>query len=203
MCPFNTLLIFLIGITFNDSARILGIFPTPATSHQGAFRPIIHELARRGHQVTVLTTDPAFPKDKPLPNLREIDVHELLYADKDKWLEKSKNSKDGFLKELKDRFERITVLAEMQIQVPEFKKLYKQKFDLLLVESYVRPLLGLSHVFKVPVIQISSLGVGHSVYNSFGAPYHPLLYHSLVSQKLYNLTLFEKEHTRAVQKLFC
>ncbi|CAH4032317.1 unnamed protein product [Pieris brassicae] len=192
MWPPNTVFIFLIGITFGNAARILGIFPTPAISHQGAFRPIIHELARRGHQVTVLTTDPAFPKDKPLPNLTEIDVHELSYADKDEWLEKSENSKEGFFKELKNIFQRITVLVEMQIQVPEFKELYKQKFDLLLVEFYVRPLLGLSHVFKVPVIQISSFGGGPSAFSSFGAPSHPLLYHSMVSQKLYNLTLFEK-----------
>ncbi|XP_047519654.1 UDP-glucosyltransferase 2-like isoform X3 [Pieris napi] len=192
MCRCNTLLIFLIGITFNDAARILGVFPTPAISHQGAFRPIIHELARRGHQVTVLTPDPAFPKDKPLPNLIEIDVHELSYAGKDEWLEKFENSKEGFLKEIKNIFEKMTVMVEKQIQVPEFKELYKQKFDLLLVESFVRPLLGLGHVFKVPVIQVSSLGAGPFVYSSFGAPSHPLLYHSTVSQRLYNLTLFEK-----------
>ncbi|XP_045488026.1 UDP-glucosyltransferase 2-like [Pieris rapae] len=192
MSPSNTLLLFLIGITFNNAARILGVFPTPAISHQGAFRPIIHELARRGHQVTVLTTDPAFPKDKPLPNLTEIDVHELSYADKDEWLEKSENSKEGFFKELKKIFERMTVLVEMQIQVPEFKELYKQKFDLLLIEAYVRPLLGLGHVFNVPVIHISSLGGGPFTYSSFGAPSHPLLYHSVISQRLYNLTLIEK-----------
>ncbi|KAJ8727685.1 hypothetical protein PYW07_001804 [Mythimna separata] len=60
-----------------DAERILAYFPTPSISHQVVFRPLTEALARRGHEVTVVTTDPAFPKGGTPPNLTEIDVHNL------------------------------------------------------------------------------------------------------------------------------
>ena len=42
----------------NDSARILGIFPTPSISHQLPFQAIMKALAARGHQITVISPDP-------------------------------------------------------------------------------------------------------------------------------------------------
>lgn len=41
------------------------------------FRPQTEALAKRGHDVTVITTDPAFPIGGAPPNLTDIDVHEL------------------------------------------------------------------------------------------------------------------------------
>ncbi|XP_049857716.1 UDP-glycosyltransferase UGT5-like isoform X3 [Schistocerca gregaria] len=55
----------------SQAARILGIIPTPSISHQTPFRLIGLELARRGHQVTVITTDPLREK---IENYTEIDV---------------------------------------------------------------------------------------------------------------------------------
>ncbi|KOB64163.1 UDP-glycosyltransferase UGT33F2 [Operophtera brumata] len=65
--------------TVVNGAKILAVWPTPSISHQVVFRPLTEELARRGHEVTVITTDPAFEKGKAPPNLREIDLHDLSY----------------------------------------------------------------------------------------------------------------------------
>ncbi|GLH16134.1 Protein of unknown function [Gryllus bimaculatus] len=40
------------------AARILALFPTPSISHQLPFQVVMKELAARGHQVTVISTDP-------------------------------------------------------------------------------------------------------------------------------------------------
>ncbi|CAH2098385.1 unnamed protein product [Euphydryas editha] len=61
------------------SAKILAIFPTPSISHRVVFRPLINELARRGHELTVITTDPVYPTGQTPKNLTEIDVHDLSY----------------------------------------------------------------------------------------------------------------------------
>jgi hypothetical protein len=41
-----------------DGARILGIFPSPSFSHHLVFQEIMKALVARGHQVTVISTDP-------------------------------------------------------------------------------------------------------------------------------------------------
>ncbi|XP_052741051.1 UDP-glucosyltransferase 2-like [Bicyclus anynana] len=62
-----------------EPARILAVFPVASISHQVVFRPLINELAKRGHEVVVITPDPAFSKGKSPQNLTEIDIHELSY----------------------------------------------------------------------------------------------------------------------------
>ncbi|XP_045506850.1 UDP-glucosyltransferase 2-like [Colias croceus] len=191
--PSLVLVIVLIAniISITNAARILAVFPTPAISHQAAFRPLTHELARRGHDVTVITPNPAFPKGQSPANLTEIDVHfssdvsaedfALPQGDKNEWIRLTQYM-----------FKGLTVAFEKQWQFPEAKKLFDQKFDLIIVEAYIRPTLGLGHAFKAPVIQYSSFGTNPSAYNMFGAPSHPLLYSHVDAQRLYNLTLYEK-----------
>jgi hypothetical protein len=57
-------------LTTTQSAHILGIFVIPAKSHSIVFTALTRELARRGHQVTVIGTFP----EKPIPNLMNIEV---------------------------------------------------------------------------------------------------------------------------------
>ncbi|CAG4992073.1 unnamed protein product [Colias eurytheme] len=178
-------------ISITNAARILAVFPTPSISHQVAFRPLTHELARRGHDVTVITPDPAFPKGQAPTNLTEIDVH-FSYDFFAGIFDMHQGDKGGLIRQIQEIFESLTTIFEKQLQVPESKKLFDQKFDLIIMEAHVRPALGLGHVFNAPVIQFSSLGAGRAAYNMFGAPSHQLLYPSPVAQRLYDLTLFEK-----------
>nr|CAI5828525.1 unnamed protein product [Callosobruchus analis] len=54
------------------AASILAVSPTASYSHQLAYQPLWRELSLRGHQVTVITTDPQ--KNDSLTNLTEIDT---------------------------------------------------------------------------------------------------------------------------------
>lgn len=52
-----------------DASRILGIFIHPGRSHFESFHPIMNGLARKGHDVTVLSY---FGNYSEYPNCREI-----------------------------------------------------------------------------------------------------------------------------------
>ncbi|XP_038217926.1 UDP-glucosyltransferase 2-like [Zerene cesonia] len=151
----------------------------------------MHELAKRGHDVTVITPDPVFPKDQAPANLTEIDVH-FSYNLFSGIFDVHQGQKGGFFHQIHEVMETLTTIFEKQLEAPESKILFDQKFDLVIIEAYVRPALAFGHVFKVPIIQYSSFGSNPTAYNMFGAPSHPLLYPSPVAQRVYNLTLFEK-----------
>ncbi|XP_011707628.1 PREDICTED: UDP-glucuronosyltransferase 1-9-like [Wasmannia auropunctata] len=51
--------------------RILGVFPLHGKSHWIVHEALMKELARRGHQVDVITH---FPLEKPIPNYRDISL---------------------------------------------------------------------------------------------------------------------------------
>lgn len=51
--------------------RILGVFPLNGKSHWIMMEELVKGLARRGHQVDIVTH---FPQKVPIPNLREISI---------------------------------------------------------------------------------------------------------------------------------
>lgn len=185
----------LFAMSYNEAARILAVFPTPSISHQVVFRPLILELTKRGHHVTVITTDPVYPKEEIFANLTEIDVHDISYKIWKEEVDKTTTGKkDDIFTQLNTFMNVIITVLEKQMQIKEIKDLVnsEQKFDLLLLELWVRPALGFSHIFKVPTILVSSFG---NILNSneiIGAPSHPILYPYVFRQKINNLSMWEK-----------
>ncbi|XP_072946302.1 UDP-glucosyltransferase 2-like [Epargyreus clarus] len=179
-----------------DAARILAVFPTPSISHQFVFRPITQELARRGHDVTVITADPAFPKNLAPGNLTEIDVHDISYSVWENDLNKvSVGTGNDMNAQLEMFIHLFAHIFEQQVQTDEVQNIIKNKnnhFDLILVEACVRTTLIFSHIYKAPVIMISSFGPMVGTNSIVGAPNHPLFQPVVVRQRLYNLTLWEK-----------
>lgn len=196
-----SLLVFILScvlfiVSSNEAARILAVLPFPSISHQVVFRPLTQELAKRGHEVVVITPDPAFPKGEALSNLTEIDVHDISYKIwRDKFLETSKGNKNDLVKQLEIIFNVMIDFLDAQLsdeQVQNMIRDKKKKFDLLLIEACVRPALIFSHIYKVPVIQVSSFGATIDNYEVIGAPVHAFLYPAYSRQRLNNLTLWEK-----------
>lgn len=174
--------------------RVLAVFPTPSISHQVPFRHITHELARRGHEVVVITTDPAFKNGTVPANLIEIDVHDISY---DIW-------RNSYVAAASGKEEDIVIQTEVgvkamleifvkQLQVPEIRRiLYNETFDLIMTEGWIRTPLLFSHFNKVPVIQISSFHGFLFNHEAVGSATHPILYPVSVRQNHINLTLWEK-----------
>ncbi|CAH0759694.1 unnamed protein product [Diatraea saccharalis] len=188
--------VILISICANEAARIFAIFPTPSISHQVVFRPLVQELVKRNHEVVVVTTDPAFPNGQAPANLTEIDVHEFSYKLwRDKFLEVSSRGDNDIFSQLKVGFKLISKIFGEQMLTTEVQEVIKDTnkiFDLVLVEALARPALALKHVLKVPLIQVSSFGAVTGNYETIGAPVHPILYPTILRQRIYNLTFWEK-----------
>ncbi|XP_068623982.1 UDP-glucosyltransferase 2-like [Battus philenor] len=191
----------IIGTIFQiEAARILALYPCASYSHQIVFRPITLELLKNGHQVTVVTPNPMFSKGNAPANLTEIDVSDELY----RIIQESKNIDSSSITGNKSDLigqaiivkNFIMATTESVVNIREFKDLLlkneSKSFDLLMIEALFAPLLAVSHVFKAPTIVVSSFGAFIGNYEMVGAPTHPLLYHNMYSQRLYNLTVWEK-----------
>ncbi|VVC99417.1 unnamed protein product [Leptidea sinapis] len=155
----------------------------------------MHELAKRGHNVVVITPDPAFPRGQAPENLTEIDVHDVSYANVENLVSSYRGRKEYFYLQFKTFLEEISKIMEVQLQVPAVAKILRQeknKFDLIFIEACSRTAPGFSHALSAPMIQISSLGVSPAHYFLVGAPIQPFLYPTVIQQRVHNLTLSEK-----------
>ncbi|KAI5644652.1 UDP-glucoronosyl and UDP-glucosyl transferase domain-containing protein [Phthorimaea operculella] len=178
-----------------DAANILAYIPTPSLSHILPHRPLFKELAKRGHEVTVITTDPEFPEGKSPPNLIEIDVHDVSYGPILKSLTNmSMGDKRYFTDQMIASHRAFAPVSDLQLNSTAVQKaIHEKKYDLLFLEGYYRPALGLSYVQKAPVILLNSLGRTFNIMEAMGAPTHPILYPNVVTaQRVYNLTIWEK-----------
>ncbi|XP_052752719.1 UDP-glucosyltransferase 2-like isoform X1 [Galleria mellonella] len=190
-------LIFCVVVK-NDAARILGYFPTPSISHQVVFQTLMLELAKRGHDVTVITTDPISPKTKFHSNLTEVDLHDLSYSI---WREAvysdetTTGKKSDIINQVRVLYNLVTDISEQQINSKQVQRIIqskKEKFDLIFIESLWRPGLGLAYIFNAPIILISSLLPIYNNMEAMGSPVHPILYPMSFRQKLNNLTIWDK-----------
>lgn len=201
-------LLKIIGIlclgAFSEAARILAVFPAPFISHQLTFRPLTEELARLGHEVTIITPDPAYSVENKPANLTEIDVHDISYSLKHKFSLAVTFKNNDVYDQVYTYYKILSEVFEKQITTESVRKVLNDTkgFDLILVEGCVRPALVFSHIFKAPMILVSSLA-GQTVYfSSTGISLHPTLYPGIFQQKLHKMTLLEKVHEIFKQYLF-
>lgn len=105
-----------------------------------------------------------------------------------------RGNKEDLIAQMKVGAKVVIKTVDAQFEVKEIKDLIKgkQKFDLLLTEACMPSTLAFSHVYKVPLIQISSFGAIWDNYEVIGAPSHPFLYPGNMHQRIYNLTVYEK-----------
>ncbi|GFG31894.1 hypothetical protein Cfor_10048 [Coptotermes formosanus] len=71
MSPAWLFVLILVPVSMCRGAKVLGMFPFPARSHLIVQKALMYELARRGHEVTVVSP---FPENKAIPNYTEIEV---------------------------------------------------------------------------------------------------------------------------------
>lgn len=194
----NIALAFLVIVNcflnVSQCARILAVFPIPSISHQVVFRPLTLELRNRGHELTVLTTDPLFSKTDAPVNFTEIDLHDAYKMWREAFVEAVKGNSDSSMDMMRVGVHIATDIFEMEINNEEVKNLLnsKRKFDLLLLEAGIKPALIFSHIFNAPVIQISSLMAFPATHRLVGSPTHPVYYPEAIRKRLYNLSVLEK-----------
>jgi len=61
----------LMPVALIRAAKVLGVFPFPSRSHLTVQKSLMLELARRGHEVTAVSS---FPENKAIPNYTDIEL---------------------------------------------------------------------------------------------------------------------------------
>lgn len=167
-------------ISFTECARILAVAPLPSYSHQVAFRPIWKELSLRGHNVTLITTDPI--NNSSLSNLTEIDIHDVTYLI---WrssgivplLQKKETKRNPFtiIDKYMEVFDNLTAVIMEQKEVKQLLD-SDTKFDLVMTEPLLLVGLGFADWYRSKLILVMSLEASSYLHAAMGNPTHPVLY---------------------------
>lgn len=179
-----------------DSARILAIFPVPFKEHQLVYRPLIEQLANRGHHVTLLTTDPIDLRVAGNGSLiKRIDQIDLSFVYNLPVLEDlntvSLNAKDM----LRSIFNVMRKISEAELQHPLVQELIagNERFDLVMVEwSGVSLMNAFAHHFKAPLVGITNGGAYINAHEALGNPNHPVGYPSIFMPFTEDLNLLQR-----------
>ncbi|XP_037032183.1 UDP-glucosyltransferase 2-like [Bradysia coprophila] len=136
-------------------AKILGFFAAVSQSHFIVEEPVMRELAKRGHDVTVVTS---FKQSgEPLKNYRYIDIPDFINRPEIKKFRTASTSGNSI--GLAQRFIMMKELSKMSLHLMnhnKFLQLKNETFDLFVLGwSWNDYALGLSGHFKCPSVIIS------------------------------------------------
>lgn len=168
------LTIFAGANEFGRCADILTVIPSPFYSHQATFRPLFRELAKRGHKITLITTDLMENNE----NITQIDYHGAYEVFE-------KNSFNTLLKNGLNVFEALMMFKDLmrsnmdyQFSHPGLVDLLKNNktFDLMFVELAQPGWPLLSFKFKCPYIGLSSMDTYDPIHSAVGNAIHPAIF---------------------------
>lgn len=190
----NLLIFILLTFSYANSAKIFASVFTPSYSHQIAFRPLWKELAKRGHQITLLTTDPM--NDKSLKNIKEIDLsgsYQVMETGNSSKL--LTNRQQGIKETLDTYINSLSATAAWQFNHTEVQKLINNKdehFDILILEVMYPSHLAFVDRFKAPYIGITPIDATTRVHKAIGNPTNPIVYPDTVLPYTTNLSFKER-----------
>ncbi|XP_017767482.1 PREDICTED: UDP-glucuronosyltransferase 2B20 isoform X1 [Eufriesea mexicana] len=180
--------------------KILAIFGHPGKSHFDVFKPLVEELARRGHGVTVISHFPRTEKAiaaEPLPTYKDIslvdenlgvfvNVVDLNLID---------NSYTRIFKNMYMLYFMSNISCTIGLQNAAVKQLLAsgQKFDVLLTESFnTNCFMGLVYRINAPFIQISTHQLMPWVIDELGLSQETSYVPALLTRLPKPMNLFER-----------
>lgn len=191
------LFVTLSSAKFSESAKILAIFPIPQQEHQIVYRPLIENLLKNGHEITLLTTNPYFTTDSQgdYQNVTEIDLSfvyglDVLNELNDVNLEGSEM--------LRTVFHVMRKISEAELMHPKVNDLLTNiqghHFDAVLVEwSGSASLMNIfAHQYGIPLIALINGEAFPNVHEAFGNPNHPIIYPSKILPFSENLNIVQR-----------
>ncbi|CAH0547825.1 unnamed protein product [Brassicogethes aeneus] len=185
------LLIFAIFIQNGQTAKILASVYSPSLSHQLAFRPIWHELASRGHDITLITTDPE--ENAPYKQIDTSYSYKIMEElGLGSIVSQQNSSKTSSFNTYINGLHKV---SDYQFGTPEVEFLInneKEKFDLLMLEVIYPGHMAFVDRFKAPFIGLVSLDAPPVIHRAVGNPTNPILYPDTVMPFTSNLTFKQR-----------
>ncbi|XP_024217739.2 UDP-glucosyltransferase 2-like [Halyomorpha halys] len=192
----KTLLFLFLALSASaQAARILSFFPMPAKSHQFVFRPIIEELAKRGHEVVYFT---GFGYEKVPPGIKQIVIEQNTPSND------TQQQQFSFLDFGEASVITITMImyeifisfAPRLLGHPKVQELIhsNEKFDAIIMESYFNHqfLSPLIHKFGAVGIEVMPLGDCAWTNELSGLPDNPAYQLDYKYEHTNNLNFFER-----------
>lgn len=182
--------------TYKKSLKILSVFSHPGKSHLDVFQPFLEELARRGHDLTVVSY---FPKsvnksNNEIPNYKPINlagsVNILFNA-----VDLTNLPSELFLHTMIRFVNNALNHCEAALNVPEVRNLIRSnaEFDLIITESFNSDcFFGFAHKFKVPVIVLSTSEIMPWVNPRIGNPDNPSYIPFILSHSSPQMSFLER-----------
>ncbi|CAG4949307.1 unnamed protein product [Colias eurytheme] len=180
-----TFIILITFINYVHNARILGLFAHTGKSHHMVFEPLLKELSKRGHQVTVASF---FPLQNPPANYTNVNLQGIANVGLETLNMSSFESRSIFFRipligEVLERVSTIDAFAAKALNIcskavdwPPLVSALKEKYDVVLTESFTSDcMLGLLYVYeiKAPVIALSSCALIPWVPDRIGVTNNP------------------------------
>nr|QIK00372.1 UDP-glycosyltransferase [Xylotrechus quadripes] len=152
---FFAFLIFGAVFAIGDSAKILAVFSMAAYSHYSLGFRLAKELADRGHEVTFVN---AYPQKKPIKNLKEISVAEIL-GDVDEMRKQLFNMGTmSYIGQLQFMNQMAKDYTTGVLSIKSIQDLLHsdEKFDVVIQEHFVNEALMIfAHKFNCPLILLA------------------------------------------------
>lgn len=164
-----------------EAAKILSVTFFSSKSHKLTYMPLLEELGKRGHNITILT--PIRPK-KQMENIKEILTLDWEELEKKFQAEKKfdpfENKKTGKQMNPFLMLEWFTELCKDTYELPIIRQIMEEDFDLIFFQPMFNDCaLGLVHRLKAPMVLFSPVGVAGFLASKVGAHFPPAFHPNL------------------------
>ncbi|KAG4074841.1 hypothetical protein HA402_009266 [Bradysia odoriphaga] len=178
---FTEFVLIVALVRYASGYKILGLFPHPATSHFNMFQPILHELANKGHEVTVVSH---FPHPNPPINYKDLTLPgetltNAISLQSDWFLNRRYY---GHFYEFWFVYQWGQESCRAAYNSTAIQKVLnsKSKYDVILMETFNTDcLMGVVWKLQAPVIALSSCNLMPWHYDRVGNPHLPSFVPSL------------------------
>ncbi|XP_021699050.1 UDP-glucuronosyltransferase 2A3 [Aedes aegypti] len=163
----------IISVQNVQSAKILGVFPTSSKSHYIVGSALMKALARKGHEVTVISP---FPQQKPMKNYRDITTTKVWKAVEPIVTNLLDIAKKNPIESIQSTYDFGHRITNSTLTDPPVVDLIasNETFDLIVLEIFMNDaMIGFCHHFKAPCIGMSTFGASKWTADLVGTPSPP------------------------------
>lgn len=167
----------------SECANILGIFPTPSFSHQIVYHALTKDLAARGHQLTILTTDLIEIENSNVTQIYLNSSYDI-FREKFRFVE-FKERKVTEINLIEKFYDMQMDLIDDQLSHPMVKSLIEDSseynFDVVIFEHlHYSTFLAFAELYDCPAVGIISLDTFNSVHELHGNEVNPIVHPEFV-----------------------
>ncbi|KAJ8731007.1 hypothetical protein PYW08_002420 [Mythimna loreyi] len=202
-------IVFMMFTSVCQGYKVLALLPYPGKSHHMVFEPVLDELARRGHHVTVVSF---FPSTNPHANRRDVSLVGLAPLNLEAVNLQDFDDPSFFARKFFTQFNLGHSLMKFNLKICE-KLIYSDVFeefikgegayDVVLVEHFQTDcMMGIVHNYGAPSVGLMSCAMMPWMPPRFGADDNPAIYPSVLLPFSDEMTFLEKLENALISMLF-